>query len=320
MSERLYEQCVLVGALKESESFLIYKNKKIYEAISQGTIPQKNPIAIILGGQNASGKSTLGKQFLKEYQNAGGIAKVESDALREYHPLFPNFVQDNDKLMTAYTAKDSGRWTELLIRDLAASKRNMLIETTLRSPDVVTETVKQLHHLAGYDVQVKAFVVPYDMSLAGSFRRYEDMKVEYSFGRFVHNHALNAAYAGMPKTLQALKEQNIASCIHLYTRKQPLFLEDYQTTDVVNIVNQERRREFTTEETKFLHNQWNETFTMMRSRGAGKEEFTEISDRMSARIQNMIAEKYPKTNVNTIIDIRNELKTLQITANRGFSI
>jgi predicted ABC-type ATPase len=312
MSTLLYEQCVTVGALSEFENLNVYKNKRIFEDLAQDVIPQDNPVAIILGGQNASGKSTLGKQFLKKYQNAGGIAKVEGDALREYHPSFLNFVQDNDKLMTAYTAKDSGRWTERLIRDLAASKRNMLIETTLRNPNVATETVKQLHHLAGYDVQVKAFVVHYDKSLAGSFQRYEDMKVKYGFGRFVHAHALDAAYAGMPKTLQALKEQNIASCIHLYTRNHPLFVGDYRTTDIVDIVNQERQREFTTEETKFLHEQWNETFMMMRSRGAGKEEFAEISDRISARIQNMIAEKYPKTNVNTIIDIRNELsQTLQ---------
>ncbi|MDR1180707.1 MAG: zeta toxin family protein [Bacteroidales bacterium] len=307
MSELLYEQCVAAGTLGELENLNVYKNKKIFEDLAHNAIPQDNPIAIILGGQNASGKSTLGKQFLKEYQNAGGIVKIEGDALREYHPLFPNFIQDDDKLMTAYTAKDSGRWTERVIRDCAASKRNMLIETTLRNPDVATGTVKQLHQLAGYDVQVKAFVVSYDKSLVGCFRRYERMKLQDGFGRFVHDHALNAAYAGMPKTLQALKEQNLASCIHLYTQKQPLFIGDYWKTDIVNIVNQERRREFTTDEVKDLHNQWNDVFTMMRSRGAGKEEFSEISERLSARIQSMITEKYPQTNINTIINIHHEL-------------
>jgi hypothetical protein len=221
--------------------------------------------------------------------------------------LFPNFIQDDDKLMTAYTAKDSGRWTERLIRDLAASKRNMLIETTLRNPSVATETVKQLHHLAGYNVQVKAFVVHYDKSFVGCFKRYEEMKVYRGFGRFVHKHALDAAYAGMPKTLQALKEQNLVSHIHLYTREQPLFIGNYKTTDIVNIVNRERRREFTTEEVKTLHTQWEDVFAMMCSRGAGIEEFLEINERMSARIQTMIAEKYPQTNINTIVDIHHEL-------------
>ena len=292
--------------------------------MAQNVIHQDNPVAIILGGQNASGKSTLGKQFLQEYQNNGmGIAKVEGDALREHHPLFSNFIQNDDKLMTAYTAKDSGRWTERLIRDLAASKRNMLIETTLRNPNVATETVKQLHHLAGYDVQVKAFVVHYDKSLSGCYKRYEKMKAEQGFGRFVHAHALDAAYAGMPKTLQALKEQNIASCIHLYTRNQSLFVGDYRTTDIVDIVNQERRREFTTEEIKFLRDQWKDVFTMMRSRSAGKEEFTEISDRISTRIQTMIAEKYPKTNINTMANIHAEFSNhqkLKTTRRKGLRL
>jgi UDP-N-acetylglucosamine kinase len=315
MSKLLYEQCVAIGALSELENLRVYKNAKIYKDFSQGVIPQNNPIAIILGGQNGSGKSTLGKQFLEKYQKNGmGIAKVESDALREYHPFFHNFIQDNDKMMPAYTAKDSGRWTARLVEDLARNRCNMLIETTMRSPDVVCETVRRLHEVGKYDVQVKAFVVCYDKSLAGCFKRYEEIKVNRKYGRFVHKHALDAAYAGMPKTLQALKEQNLASYIHLYTREQPLFVGDYRTADIVGIVNRERCREFTDEEVKSLQKQWDGVFTMMRSRGAGKEEFSEISERLSARIQSMITEKYPQTNVNTIINIHHELnQKLRIT-------
>jgi hypothetical protein len=220
-------------------------------------------------------------------------------------------------MMPAYTAKDSGRWTARLIEDLARNRCNMLVETTMRSPDVACETARRLHDDGGYDVQVKAFVVCYDKSLAGCFKRYEEMKVNEICGRFVHKHALDAAYTGMPKTLQALKEQNIATYIHLYTREQPLFVGDYRTVDIINIVNQERRREFTVEETKFLHDQWNDVFAMMHSRNADKEEFVEITERMSARIQQMTAEQYPQRNINAIIDIRHELiQKLQTTSTR----
>jgi UDP-N-acetylglucosamine kinase len=247
-----YEQCVIAGALSELENLRIYKNAKIFEEFSHNVIPQNNPVAIILGGQNASGKSTLGKKFLQEYQRNGmGIAKVEGDALREYHPLFSNFVQDNEKMMPAYTAKDSGMWTRRLIEDLGRNRCNMLVETTMRSPAVVCETVRRLHE-AGYNVQVNVFVVSYDKSLVGCFQRYEEMKVYGRYGRFVHQHALDAAYAGMPETLQVLKAQNLTSHIHLYTREHPLFIGNYRTTDIVNIVNQERRREFTVEETNFF--------------------------------------------------------------------
>ncbi|MDR3133492.1 MAG: zeta toxin family protein [Prevotellaceae bacterium] len=306
MSELLYERCVAVGALSEIESLRAYKFAKIYEKFSHDAIPQANPVAIILGGQNASGKSTLSKQFLEEYRkNGAGIAKVEGDAFREYHPLFFNFIQDNDKLMAAYTAKDSARWTERLIRDLAESRCNMLIETTLRNPNVVVETVKQLHHTAGYNVLVKAFVVHYDKSLAGCFQRYEEMKATLGYGRFVHDHALNASYTGMPETLQALQKQNIVDSIHLYTREKSLFLGNYRTADIVDIVHQERRREFTPEEIKFLSTQWGEILTMMLARGAKKEEFSEISIRMRNRIQMMISGNYPQANINAMVNIYN---------------
>jgi UDP-N-acetylglucosamine kinase len=304
MSKLLYEQCVAVGALSEFENLRVYKGKKIFENSVQNVISQDNPVAIILGGQNASGKSTLGKQFLKEYQNAGGIAKVESDALREYHPLFLNFIRDNEKMMPAYTAKDCGRWTRRLIEDLGRNRCNMLIETTMRSLAVVCETVQRLHE-GGYNVQINAFIVCYDKSLAGCFKRYEDMKVD-GFGRFVHDHSLNVAYQGMPETLQALKDQNLATHIHLYTREQPLFVGDYRTTDIVKLVNQERRREFTPDEIKFLSTQWKETSTMMLARGAGKDEYLEVAIRMKNRIHAMISEKYPQKNISTAVNIYHE--------------
>jgi UDP-N-acetylglucosamine kinase len=294
--------------LSEAENLRVYKNKKIFEDALQSATPQTNPIVIILGGQNASGKSTLGKKFLEECRkNGGSIVRVENDALREYHPLFAAFVQDDEKMMPAYTAKDVGRWTRRLIEDLGRNRYNMLIETTMRSPEVICETARRLHHEAGYDVQVNVFVVSYDKSLVGCFRRYERMQIDYGFGRFVHDHALKAAYAGMPETLQALKAQNVASHIHLRTREQPLFTGDYRTTDIVGIVNQERRREFTAEETAFLRDQWKEVFALMHSRNAGKDEFLEITNRMSDRVQTMVAEEYPQTNINAIVDICHEL-------------
>jgi len=301
--EKYFEKCVAEGALTEKENFRIYEDEGIYEEHSKNVTPnQEQPVAIILGGQNASGKSTLGKQYWEEYETKGGIAKVDGDELRDFHPKFKEYCQTDDKYMAAYTAKDSGRWTERLIDDLSRNKCNLIVETTLRNKEAVTGMV-EIASNRGYDIQAKIFVVSYDKSMLGTYARYEKVKAERNGGRFVFEHALNAAYKGMPETLQALKEQNKCSCIHLYTREGTLFEGDYRKNDIVGMVQKERCREYTPKEINFLKDGWKKIEEMMQARGAKQEEYREIADRMANRIDNMINEGVAPKNISTMNEI-----------------
>jgi hypothetical protein len=284
--EKSFETCVAEGVLPETENLRVYRQREIYENHAKGLIPQEHPVAIILGGQNASGKSTLGKKVWQEYGIKGGIATIEGDALREYHPKFSRYNLENDKLMVAYTAIDSGRWTARLIDDLVQGRYNMIVETTLRDRETVTGMVGKVSK-TGYDVQAKIIVVSYDKSLLGAYDRYETMKQERGFGRFVYDHSLKSTYADMPETLQALKEQGICSRIHLYTREKTLFEGDYRQTDIAALVKQERCRAYTPEEIRFLQTGWEDVGKKMLARGAGKEEFAEVLSRMGNRIEAM---------------------------------
>ena len=310
LSSHNYENCVIAGQLSDKENLRIYKERKIFEKTAGNAISQKHPVAIILGGQNASGKSALGEQFTLRYEYQGcGIVRIEGDALRDYHPKFNEYNNLDDKLMVAYTAKDSGIWTSRLIVDASRSRMNMLIETTMRNPDVVCETVRRLFE-SGYDVQAKVLVVNYDKSLVGCYKRYEDLKSSRGAGRFVHDHSLIAAYMGMPKTLQQLQKEQHCSCIHLYTRTGVLFEGDYHTVNLLDIVQQERRREFTIDEINFLNKRWKIVCDKMIERRADKEEFAEMTRRIKNRIQSMIAEKYPQTNIDTLMNIYHTIKIL----------
>jgi predicted ABC-type ATPase len=260
----------------------------------------------------------LGKKFWQEYEIKGGIATIDGDALREYHPKFIRYNREKDKLMAAYTAIDSGRWTARLINDLVQGRYNMIVETTLRSREVVAGMVEKVSK-AGYDVQAKVIVVSYDKSLLGSYLRYETVKQERGFGRFVHDHALKAAYAGMPETLQALKEQGICSRIYLYTREKALFEGDYRQTDIAALVKQERCRAYTPEEVRFLQAGWENVGRKMLARGAGKEEFAEVFSRMENRIEAMAKEGVAGENTDAMIHIYRDFNR-QIIAGADKSI
>ena len=50
--------------------------------------PVASPVALFLGGQPGSGKSGLAQYHLKQFADGGGVVLINSDALREYHPVF----------------------------------------------------------------------------------------------------------------------------------------------------------------------------------------------------------------------------------------
>ena len=311
----------LEGVLSERESLKQYVEENIYKVTVGDALPQDGPVAMIIGGQNASGKSSLSRQFVKAFEITGsGIVVIEGDALRRHHPKFQEYNTQDDKMMAVYTAKDAGRWTNRLIDDVSQEKYNLLLETTLRNPQTVTDTVERLS-CAGYDIQIKAFVVSYDKSLVGSYHRYECMKAESGAGRFVHDNALKAAYNGMPETLRALQIQNKCSSIHLYTREGVLFNGDYRQADIVRMVRQERIREYRPDEIKKLKDDWREVGSMMLKRNAGHKEYIEISARMKERIKTMSVEGAPGKNIETMCDIyRNFNNQISRDQNRGMKI
>jgi deoxyadenosine/deoxycytidine kinase len=302
--EKSIEACINEGALSEIENSIVYKEREIYENHTKNLISQNIPVAIILGGQIASGKSTLGQKFRKEYETKGGIATIDGDALRDYHPKFEEYNKDNDKFMAAYTANDSVKWTEKLIDDTANDRYNMIIETTLLHRRNVTEMVEKLIKL-DYEVMAKIFVVSYDKSLLGIYDRYETLKGERGSGRFVFDQALKTACSCLPKTLKALKKQGHCSSIHLYTREGVLFNGNYKDTDIVAIVKSELCREYSQEEINFLQNGWQDVKAKMLTRKANKDEYIEIANRMLDRINQMIANKVSAKNIDTMNDIYN---------------
>ena len=204
--------------------------------------------------------------------------------------------------MVAYTAKDSGIWTEMLIEDTSRNKCNLIIETTLRNKNVATKTVEKLFN-RGYDIHAKIFVVSFDKSLLGSYARYEVLKAERGTGRFVFDHALVNTYNGMLETVQAVKNQEKCTSIHLYTREGIFFDGDYRQTDIVSIIKKERYREYTQSEIKFLQQGWKKVNQRMKARCAEKDEYIEIATRMTGRIKMMKEEGVAEKNINVMNEI-----------------
>ena len=126
------------------------------------------PLLVMVGGQPGSGKSGVNDRIVARHP---GIVMVDGDALRSYHPDYRRLMREDPLRMPAETAQASGRWVGMSIDYLRGQRRSALIETTLRQPGVVRETMAGFQR-AGYRTELHVVAVPLEVSRLGTVSRY----------------------------------------------------------------------------------------------------------------------------------------------------
>ena len=93
--------------LKEIEAIYLLKRDKLL----RGKFSQESPIAFILGGQPASGKSGLARAILRQFPDKDFLF-VNGDIYREFHPKAKELIKHPDSY-SAETQLFSNFFTEL---------------------------------------------------------------------------------------------------------------------------------------------------------------------------------------------------------------
>lgn len=122
----------------EVEAIFEQKKDGLFEDIN---ISSQKPIAIILGGQPACGKSTLINVAKKDHPNLDFLT-VNGDLYRQFHPN-KELIKDPIKYPIE-TQIFSSVFTEKLIEEAIKRKCNIIIEGTMRNPDVPLKTAQNL--------------------------------------------------------------------------------------------------------------------------------------------------------------------------------
>jgi len=143
--------------------------------------------------------------------------QIEGDALRDYHPEYARLMLKDDSTAAFYTDRDSGRWVEKAIAYAKEQRVNLVIEGTMRNPDVVASTMKSLRE-AGYEIDARALAVNWQLSEQGIIQRYEHQKADRGVGRMTTPEAHKAAYDGMLNTLERIEREKLADRVTIYRR------------------------------------------------------------------------------------------------------
>lgn len=190
----------------------IYQEEK--EKLLRNLIPQEKPLAFILGGQPASGKSKLAKEFIGKFSN-DNILFVNGDIYREFHPNRQELI-NNPLSYSKETQVFSNVFTENLIREAIKNKYNIMVEGTMRNPQVPYNTAKMFKE-NGYEVEILAISAPSVFTELGLYNRYQEEINFQGWGRLAEIESHNSAVSGILSSLDLLYNEKAADKIHLYS-------------------------------------------------------------------------------------------------------
>ncbi|MBR5951371.1 MAG: zeta toxin family protein [Actinomycetaceae bacterium] len=193
-----------------------------FQAIANSAPTYFMPTLIVFGGQPGAGKSRSMAKVLREYPTA---VEVVGDDFRRLHPDYEELMSSPGTAlqMPEVTAQASGRWVEMSIEYLREQGSSVVLETTMRQPDVVARTMGEFHD-AGYYCEMRVLAVPREVSLLGVLERYTYQVRENGAGRWAPVDMHDAAYNNAFQTLDELVSAAVVDRIVVTNRSSyPLY-------------------------------------------------------------------------------------------------
>src|SRR5699024_4609025 len=181
---------------------LLHKNI-VSKIENTGNSPEKGrkPIAILIGGGTASGKTTMRKKMIEKELISRNIyaASIDLDEIKEYIPEYTVYKKTKPNQAASLVHKESYDISALLLNKLIKGRKNLIYERTMAS----TRKYKILvNKLKKYNYEVHAYVVDVPLSVA---KKRADERARIT-RRKVPHHIIENTHKLVPRTFMAIKD------------------------------------------------------------------------------------------------------------------
>lgn len=235
----------------------------IRDVFFEGASSTAQPRLVMVGGQPGAGKTRTCVAAAQELDAAGtGVAFINGDELRRFHPHYEALVQADSATAADKTGADVGWWVRRGIAEAAASSFNTVLETTLRQPAAVTRTVGEFAS-RGFRVELRVVLVHPEVSLLGIYQRYADgLHGTNPLPRFTLPHYHDDALAQMPHTLAAVASS--VDAVRIVDRRGvELYVSTNSLLDPVAALQTLRQRPLTQERIERIRQTWTQLATVL---------------------------------------------------------
>ena len=201
--------------LSEEEFNKAYQ--KIKQMVTKNKKPVKFPICITLGGQPGAGKSNIYNIAKKRFSN--NIVELDCDAFRVFHPYYNQIKNMFGKDDAFKTNPFVFKVVDLLIEELSEEKYNLIIESSLNSPNSALQNGKTLPP-KGYKVELHIMATPKDVSWKGTIDRYNRELKKGGSPRAVSKEFHDNVVKNIVHSLSVVKESGLMSNILIFDRNK----------------------------------------------------------------------------------------------------
>lgn len=191
--------------------------KEVYESVTKTGIPQKQHCVIFLGGQPGSGKSS----FYSQDDNLSNHIVIDGDRYRRFHPFYDSIIKNDIDNYVQRTQGFVNKCIERLISDLSDEGYNLIIEGTLRDPDVPIGTCKMLKG-KGYTTNLYVVAVDACTSWESTINRAYLMAEDNCTPRLVPFDKYDRIVNGLPNSLLKIESSGYFDNIRVIDRNNRL--------------------------------------------------------------------------------------------------
>ncbi len=233
ISDIMIERCL------ESAFSFVFFNKKSGKS---------NPTCFILGGQPASGKSSLINQIVKSNND---IVVINGDEFRDLHPQYQIYLKEDSRSASDKTQLFINYVVERCIEKAIIGRYDILIEGTMRNPDVPVETAKYLK-TNGYRCEAHVLAASPSKTELRIFLRYINQKNTFGTGRFTPLDSHTAACEGLLVSVDRLCSEQQVDLLVVYTEFAAKKIAEFIppiSKNPSDFILQERNRNWTDNET-----------------------------------------------------------------------